>query len=236
MDPVLSVHTPEFLLHASVLRDGPRTVIARGGHVRGFVSVAGSSPDPAGWLMAIPGLAGRPPDGWANAIAESGTRRWHELRAKGIAIADQPATVLLTGWAGAHEMGNVAIRYLVSNCELDDDELEWIGVPPDDVAIRFVAEGGDYRFQDSASAAFSGLIGGLRADRERAASKQVEAFSRAIKKKRDASTIATQAIALLRAASGADTVLVAHMEPDGSVEAAAVGPNGATPVELPVLA
>lgn len=241
MSVVVSVVTPQFLLHVSDHQGGApiRTVALRTKLVDGFVSAIAERVDTAGWLPSVGVLATLPPPAVAEALRDAANKRYERITAdEGQRSA---ATLLLSGWGRKPDIGAVAFRFTVTNFEHEEDggALGELELDDQGISSQFATYGGDYVHRDRTfDRPFSVVVagGGDLADRLR---DRVAAVARAIKKGRSGDDVALACAAVVdrfrecAPERCGDDVLLARMLPDGSVEAAVIANGAANGVDLP---
>lgn len=214
MSIVVSVLTNTDLVHVSDLPpEGPRTLLLRHApRSLGLLTVLGEAP-PLDWAKA----EAADPRHEALALAQHLTDR------AGVELGpDEPRGLLLTGWGRDREGREHSYRYLVGN--LGEDEgfrLDGESITPDRVLRRH------------ATAPYS-LQVVMTVEEPPSTRRRVEALPRLIKKG-DMSAVALHAAELVREVVPGP-VLLAHLTPDGELEAAvldgealrAVTPEAAT--------
>lgn len=243
MSVVVSVVTPQFLLHVSDHQGGAplRTVAMRTKLVDGFVSAIADRDDTVAWLASVGVLGTLPPPAVAEALRDAANKRYERITSDD--GQRSAATLLLSGWGRKPDVGAVAFRFTVTNFEHEADgaSLGDVELDDDGISSQFATYGGDYIHRDRTfDRPFSVVVagGGDLADRLR---DRVAAVARAIKKGRSGDDVALACAAVVdrfrecAPERCGDGVLLARMLPDGTVEAAVIAGGQASGVDLPAM-
>lgn len=206
MSVVLSIITATDLLHVSDLPpEGPRTLVLRHPTSTGLLTAVGEAP-PLDWLA---GHAADP-------AHEAGALAQRLAARADLEQADVEAAHLLTGWGKDRQGRDHTFRFLISNLDGAGYTVQGESLTPDSVLKR------------GASAPYSVQVVAT-VEQPAAARRRVEALPRVIKRG-DASGLALEAAAIVRLIVPGP-VLVAHLTPDGVLEAAVLDGAQVTPVQ-----
>lgn len=209
MSILLSVLTATDLIHVSDLPpEGPRTLVARHAPVlTGLITVLGEAP-PMAWVQT----EASDPRNEALSLAQ------HLVDRAGVELdPDEARGMLLSGWGKDREGRDHQFRYLVGNLgEEGDFRLDGESITPDRVLKKKADPG--YSLQVL-----------MTAEQSSAVRRRVEALPRLIRKG-DMSAVALEAAAIVRAVLPGP-VLLAHLGPDGWLEAAILDGDEVRPLE-----
>lgn len=201
MSVVVSVLTPKYLVHVSDAAGPLRTVALRYPNARGLLTLAGA-PEQVAWMQEAAGRTFADPEALAAHLAERAD--------VDLADADE-LSMAYAGWGYASDGREISFRYLVSNFESGEAGFVATGETMVPTPARPGGRGA------APKTSFS-VVASATTELSAAARRAIEELPRKIKKAA-AMDVALAAAAIVR--DGAETpVLVAHLTPDGALEAA----------------
>lgn len=208
MSAVLSIVTANELLHVSDLPpEGPRTLVLRHPTSTGLLTVVGPEP-PVRWVARAA----------ADAREEAGALARHLRDAGHLEVdLDFRGAFLLTGWGHDGKGRDHTFRYVVSNLEGEEGyQVTGESLTPDRVLRR------------DAAAPYSVQIVATE-EQPRSTRRRLEGLPRLIRRG-DWSAIALEAATIVREIAPGP-VLLAHLAPDGTLEAAKLVGQELVPLE-----
>lgn len=210
MSAVVSVITARYLVHVSDAPEGAaRSLVLRFPNARGLLTLVGPL-ERLAWLQQVAAYPASDPEALANRLRDEAALSLD---------ADEPLSLLYSGWGFATDGREITFRYLVTN---QGDEhgfvVQGATMAPTPTGIRGQRGGSAYSLQVAATV-----------EQPAAVREAVEALPRQIKKAQ-AMDVALAAADIVRAlVPGA--VCLAHLDAQGVLEAAVLERDAVWPVQ-----